>query len=132
MLKAQFLRSYVTTNKKSQKTDMFVYNVSGTPEELKAFEQAQGDYYRTNKNEDGSETPVFISPRFGGRTAKLVILEATDDKDARVVFDSSAAAMARSLMEQYKGTAIEAAIAQQIAATMLGDNEAAPVPPTEG
>ena len=132
MLTAQILRSYVTTNKKGQKTDMFVYTVSGTPEELKAFEEAQGDYYRTDKNKDGSETPVFITPRFGGRSAKLVILEATDDKDARVVFDSSATAMARSLMEQYKGTAIADAIAQQIAASLLDSNEAAPVPPAEG
>jgi hypothetical protein len=128
MLTAKMLRSYVTENKHGQKTDMFVYLVNGTAEELALFEQAQGEYYRTNKDEDGNEVPVFISPRFGGKQANLVVLEATADKPARVVFDSSATAMARSLMEQYKGTAIESAIAQQIAATLLGTN----VPTTQG
>lgn len=128
MLNAKFARSYVTTNKHGQKTDMFVYLVSGTPEDLALFEEVQGEYYR--RDPDG--TPVYITPRFHGQQATLIVLEATEDKPARIVADMSSAAQARSLMEQYKGTAIADAIAQQIAATLLGTTKPAPVPPAEG
>lgn len=130
MLQASFLRSYKTTNKHGQKTDMFVYRVTGTATELSEFELAQGEYHRT----DPDGTPVWITPKGYGPQVSLIIAPATEEKPARVFADTSAIAMAMSLMQQYKGTAIEQAIAQQIAgsATNLGA-VAAPThnPPTE-
>ena len=130
MLKAAFLRSYVTTNKHGQKTDMFVYRVTGTAAELSEFEAAQGEFYRAEP--DG--TPVYISPKGYGKEVGLIVLPATEDKPARVVADNSDIAMALSMMQQYKGTAIADAIAQQIASRVLAPAAptAAPVPPTEG
>jgi hypothetical protein len=130
-LSASFLRSYVTTNKHGQKTNMFVYRVTGTPAELSAFEEAQGEYYRTEP--DG--TPVYISPKGYGKEASLLVLPATEDRPARVVADNSDIAMAISMMEQYKGTAVYDAIAQQIAVRMFATAPPAapaPAPPTEG
>lgn len=122
MLQATFERSYVTVNKHGVKTPMFVYRVSGTPEELAAFEQAQGEFYRT----DSDGTPVWITPRGQGQSATLIILEATEDRPARVVADTSAIAMASSLMEQYKGTAIADALARQIAEVLTGKPQHTP------
>jgi hypothetical protein len=127
MLTAKFSRSYVTTNKHGQKTDMFVYTVHGTDAELADYEQTMAEHFRRNAD----ETPVFITPKGYGPQVNLLITEATDDRPARVIADTSAAAMASSLMAQYKGTPIADAIAQQIAATLLGTAKA-PVPPTEG
>jgi hypothetical protein len=126
MLTALFSRSYVTTNKHGQKTNMFVYTVTGTPAELATFEQVQGEHYRVNA--DG--TPVFITPKGHGPQVNLVVTEATEDKPARIIADTSATAMAASLMEQYKGTPIADAIAQQLATALLGTAKPAPVPPT--
>ena len=131
MLNAKFARSYVTTNKHGQKTDMFVYRVTGTPAELSQFEAVQGEYYRTDP--DGS--PVWITPKGYGMQISLVIAEATEDRPARVFADTSAIAMASSLMKLYAGTPIASAIAQQIAGQALAQPAPmapAPEPPTEG
>lgn len=133
-LKASFTRSYVTTNKHDQKTDMFVYRVTGTPAELAAFEEAQGEFYRA----DPDGTPVWISPKGYGSTTPLVILPATEDRPARVIADTSNITMASSLLQRYAGTPIGDALAQQIATSLLANTApvAAPVPapepPTEG
>ena len=123
MLTAQFARNYVTTNKHGQKTPMFVYRVTGTLEELKAFEDAQGEYFRT----DADGTPVWISPKGYGASVNLLILQATEDRPtARVVADTSAITMAASLMQQYAGTPIADALAQQIAASLTAQAKATP------
>lgn len=127
MLKAAYTRSYVTTNKHGEKTTMFVYRVTGTPEALAAFESAQGEFYRT----DADGTPVWITPKGHGDNVDLIVLEATEERPARVIVDRSALAMAISLMEQYKGTAIEAALAAQIVGSITSAATKA-VPPTEG
>lgn len=126
-LKASFLRSYVTTNKHGQKTDMFVYAVTGTTEELESFETTQGEYYRTEP--DG--TPVWITPKGYGSTCNLVIRAATEDRPAAVFADTSDIAMTMSLIERYKGTAFGDALAKELAAQMLA-KPVAPATPAVG
>ena len=116
MLNAKIKMAYPTTNKNGVKMDMFVYYVYGTEQELEQFQEVQGDYYRTD---DKTGTPLWHSSKFHGDNANLIIAQATDERPARVIADTSQIAKANSLMKQYAGTAIGNAIAQQIASALL-------------
>ena len=116
MLTAKFKMAYPTTNKNGVRMDMFVYYVHGTEQELEQFQEVQGDYYRTD---DATGNALWHSSKFHGDNATLIIAQATDERPARVIADTSQIAKANSLMKQYAGTAIGAAIAQQIAASLL-------------
>jgi len=71
----------------------FVYAVSGNEESLKAFKDAQGDYYR---EENG--TPLWFTTRFVGERAPLVITS-----KGRVIADMSEYKKAESLVKQFGG-----------------------------
>ena len=71
----------------------FVYAVSGNDESLKAFKDAQGDYYR---EEDG--VSLWFTTRFVGERCPLVITA-----KGRVIADMSEYKKAESLVKQFGG-----------------------------
>lgn len=91
-ISASYARQY---KKAGSQHTTFVYAVSGTPEELAKFEQAQGDYYRTD---DKTGAPLWFTTRFVGDDAKLIITS-----NNKVVADMSEYEKADSLAKQFGG-----------------------------
>jgi hypothetical protein len=74
-------------------TDVFVYNVHGTEEELQAFKDAQGANYRVDSK---TNEPLFFSPRYVGEEVTIIITS-----NGRAVADTSALTKAKSMASQY-------------------------------
>ena len=89
--------------------DTFVYEVSGTDAEIKAFKKAKGEHY---VEENG--TPLFFTVDYVGSRGSLIITS-----KGRVIADKSAFKKAASLANQFEGP-LGLAIAQQAAAQLLG------------
>lgn len=88
-----FSRNYV---KKETGNDVFVYVVTGTPEEMESFKTAQGP---SNYRVDAKTGDVlWFNSRYVGETGKLIITS-----NNKVVADTSAFAKAKSLSAQYGG-----------------------------
>jgi len=87
-----FSRNYV---KKDTGNDVFVYVVTGTPEQLEAFKSAQGSNYRVDQK---TGEILWFNSRYVGETGKLIITS-----NNKVVADTSAFAKAKSLSAQYGG-----------------------------
>lgn len=120
-MKIKALRSY--TSKNGNK--VFVYAVSGTPEQLAKFKAAQGENYR--QAEDG--TPLWFTTRSVGASGELIITT-----NGKVVPDMSAFDNAASLAKQYGGN-LGTELAKAAVAQLLGANAspvAQPVASTEG
>lgn len=93
MLQATYIRQY---RKQGSTKTTFVYKVeSSSPEDLAAFEAAQGSFHRVDPK---TGTPVWFTTRFVGETAELII---TDNN--KVIADMSEFEKARSLAEQFGG-----------------------------
>ena len=90
MLTAKLNGSY---RKATTGTKVFRFTVSGNEQELKAFEEAQGDSYRLD---DTSGKPLWFSTRYIGDNVKLII---TDNNN--VVADDTELSKLQSLVEQY-------------------------------
>lgn len=114
----KFKSSYVSKNG----NDTFVYEVSGSDADLKAFKKAKGVHY---VEENG--TPLFFTIDYVGERGSLIITT-----KGNVIADKSAFKKAASLANQYEGK-LGDAIAQQAAASLLGGNTSTPVeaPATE-
>jgi len=99
-------RSY--TSKNGNK--VFVYTVTGTPEELAKFKAAQGENYR----ETEAGVALWFTTRSVGNSGKLIITT-----NGKVVPDMSAFDQAASLAKQYGGNLGEE-LAKAAAAQLLG------------
>jgi len=73
----------------------FVYGVTGNEKDLKAFEAAQGEYYR--EDTDTGE-PLWFTTRCVGQIGKLIITT-----NGNIVPDMSAFDQAASIAGQYGG-----------------------------
>lgn len=87
-----FSRNYV---KKETGNDVFVYIVTGSPEEMESFKSAQGSNYRVDQK---TGEILWFNTRYVGETGKLLITS-----NNKVVADTSAFAKAKSLSAQYGG-----------------------------
>lgn len=90
MLKGKFIRTYI---KKETKTRQWVYLVSGTEDELKSYEEAQGDYF-TPDPETGK--PLYFTQRYVDDDITLKITS-----ENKVITDDTELAKLQSLVEQY-------------------------------
>ena len=112
-MKITFLRNY----RKAETGNMvYVYGVSGTPEQLEAFAQAQGDNHTVDEE---TGTPLWFSTRYVGDAGQLSI-----SRNGKVFADTSEFDKANSLCEQYKGTALGDQLARVMAEKLLGNLEA--------
>ena len=105
-MKGKFLRSYVS----KAGNDVFVYAVSGTPEQIAAFKTAQGDNIR--EAEDG--TPLYFTTRYSGENISLGI-----NQKGGVFVDNSEFKKANSLVKQYGGN-LGQEMAKAAAAKLIG------------
>lgn len=99
MIQLQFIRQYrkpaVIENKEVIKPSklVFVYGVSGTPEQLAEYQKIKGVHH---KIDDVTKMPLFFSPRFAGKTAQAELN--TEKTDWRI--DTTAEDQIQNLMSQ--------------------------------
>ena len=120
-MKVKMLRSYRSKNGNVT----FVYTVSGSAEQLAAFKEAQGEFYR----EDESGKPLWFTTRFIGDNGTLVLTT-----NGNIVPDMSALDKAESLVKQYGGNLgqeLAKAAAQQFMGKGTSNAPAAPEPPAD-
>jgi hypothetical protein len=106
IMKIKLIRSYRSKNGNAT----FVYGVTGSDADLKAFKDAQGEYYR--EDEDG--TALWFTTRCVGNTGSLIITT-----NGNIVPDMSAFDQAASIAEQYGGN-FGQELAKQAAQSILG------------
>ncbi len=110
-MKVNYQRSYKKTSTKTHSViTMFVYGVSGTPEELESFKTAQGEFYR----EDDDQKPIWFSSKFVGKQSKLLVTS-----NGKIVADTSEFDQAASLVSQYGGN-LGNAMANAFASQLIG------------
>jgi hypothetical protein len=108
MLSVKLARSYRSKNGNAT----FVYEVSGSTQDIEAFKTAQGDYYRVADN----GKPLWFTTRCIGPAGHLVITT-----NGNVVPDMSKFDQASSLASQYGGNFGEE-LARMSAQAILGGN----------
>jgi hypothetical protein len=91
-MKANFSLVYPKVTKTGV-IDVFVYQVSGTDEQLNAYKHAQGINYREDET---TGKPLFFTPQYVGDEVTIIITT-----NGRVVADTSAFKKAKSLAGQY-------------------------------
>lgn len=106
MLRINEKSTYVSKNG----NDTFVYEVSGSASELKAYKKAKGEFYVEDEG-----TPLFFTVDYVGPRGELIITS-----KGNVIADKSAFKKAASLAAQFDGP-LGQAIAQQAAAQLLGN-----------
>lgn len=106
-MKIKLIRSY----KSNKGNTVFVYGVTGTPEQIEAFAKAQGENHRVDET---SGTPLWFTTRCVGQSGTLIITS-----NGKVVADMSAFDQAASLASQYGGNLGEQ-LARAAAETLLG------------
>lgn len=116
-MKISFERTY--RSKKGNAT--FVYGVKGNAEELAAYKEAQGDFYREGDNGQ----PLWFTTRFVGNTGSLIITS-----NGNLVPDMSDFDKAASLSAQYVGN-FGQELAKSAAASILGTAPASTGTPVE-
>jgi hypothetical protein len=89
-MKVTSIRTYRSKNG----NPTFVYSVSGSKEQLEAFKKSQGDYYRT----DDDDNPLWFTTRYIGEEGKLMITS-----NGNIVPDMSDFDKQASLVAQYGG-----------------------------
>lgn len=119
-----FSRNYV---KKETGNDVFVYIVTGTPEEMESFKAAQGSNYRVDQK---TGDILWFNSRYVGETGKLLITS-----NNKVVADTSAFAKAKSLSAQYGGNfgqELARAAAANLVAGLSKPSASVPASSTQG
>ena len=86
------IRSY---RSKSKGLPTFVYTVTGTAEQLAAYKEAQGTYYREDEE---NKAPLWFTTRCIGPQGKILITT-----NGNIVADMSEFDQAASLAAQYGG-----------------------------
>jgi hypothetical protein len=112
-MKIKFLSNY---RKVETGNVVYRYAVSGTPEQLAAYAEAQGE---NHKIDEETGAPLWFSVRYIGETGELGI-----SRNGTVFADTSEFDKANSLCEQYKGTALGEQLARVMAEKLLGNMEA--------
>ena len=113
-MKIKLMRSY----KSKKGNTVFVYGVTGSPEQLAAYKKAQGENHR----EDESGNALWFTTRCVGKSGTLIITT-----NGKVVPDMSAFDQAASIAAQYGGNFGEA-LAKQAAAELLGGGSTVSAP----
>lgn len=90
MLTGKLVSSY---RKKETGTVVFRYAVSGSKEDIKAFEESMGDNL---KLDDESGKPIYFSTRYVSDDIKLLITS-----EGKVVTDDTEITKLQSLIQQY-------------------------------
>ena len=90
MLTAKLNGSY---RKPNTGTKVFRFTVSGTEQDLKAYEDAQGDSYRLDEK---TGKPLWFTTRYTGDSVNLIITS-----NNQVVADDTELSKLQSLVEQY-------------------------------
>lgn len=85
---------------------VFRYAVTGNPQAMKAYEEAQGEYYTTDTS---TGEVLYFTTRFAGKTATLVVTE-----ELKVYVDMSELEQQASFVAQLGGNLGEA-MAREIA-----------------
>ena len=94
---------------------VFVYSVTGSDEDLNAFKEAQGQYYRTDES---TGNPLWFTTRCVGPQGSLIITT-----KGNIVPDMSKFDQAASLAAQYGGNFGDA-LAQAMVSDLTGGNTA--------
>jgi hypothetical protein len=89
-MKATSIRQY---RKRETGKMVFVYQVSGTPEELAAYKTAKGEHYREDKD---TKAILMFSNRYTGKSVDLIKTEKGDYVPDTTEFDQLA-----NLSDQY-------------------------------
>ena len=100
----------------------FVYAVSGTASELKAYADAQGEFHRTDKD---TNEPLWFTTRCIGDSGKLIV-----SSEGKVYPDMSEFDQLASIVEQYGGN-LGDHLAATAAAKLLGGKSAPAIAPVE-
>jgi hypothetical protein len=108
-MKVRLVRSYKSKNGNV----VFVYAVTGTPEQLEQFRAAQGDNFR----EDDNGNALWFTTRCIGNTGSLIITT-----KGNIVPDMSAFDQANSLAKQYGGN-FGQELARMAAEQLMGGNK---------
>lgn len=106
-MRAKKIRSYV---KPGSGNTVFVYGVTGTPEELAKYKEVQGANYK----EDENGNPLFFTTNFAGDSCELIITQKN-----KVIADMSDFAAAASLSKQFGGN-LGQELARAAAERLLG------------
>jgi hypothetical protein len=96
----------------------FVYKVTGSKEQLAAFKESQGDFYR----EDEHGSPLWFTTRCIGKSGTLIITS-----NGNVVPDMSQFDQAASLAKQYGGD-FGNELARAAAQSLVGGMNSTPAP----
>lgn len=107
-MKAKKVRNY---RSKNTGKPVFVYEVSGTADELKAYKKAQGEFFR---EDDTTGAPLYFTTNFMGNDGNLIITS-----KGSVAQDMSKFDEAQSLVEQYGGN-FGNVLAQNVVGNILG------------
>ena len=113
-MKIKLMRSY----KSKKGNTVFVYGVTGSPEQLVAFKKAQGENHR----EDEKGTPLWFTTRCVGQSGSLIITT-----NGKVVPDMSAFDQAASIAAQYGGN-FGQELARAAAASLLNSGNTVSAP----
>lgn len=89
-MKATSIRQY---RKRETGKMVFVYNVTGTPEEMAEYKKAKGDFYREDKD---TKQVLMFSNRFTGKSVDLIKTEKGEYVADTTEFDQLA-----NLADQY-------------------------------
>lgn len=111
-MKVQLIRSYRSKNGNVT----FVYGVTGSDADLKAYKKAQGSYYR----EDENGQPLWFTTRCIGDNGSLIITST-----GKIVPDMSEFDKQASLVEQFGGN-FGQELAKHAVAQLLGSKTATP------
>ena len=118
MLNITFARQYRNEAGKLR----FIYHVHGTPAELEAYEQAQGEWF---SEDEEANCPVFNTGKYVGETCDLLIT-----KKGKVVADTGEFDRQASLISQFGGD-LGKAMAEAMAAKLINKQRTpAPAPAT--
>lgn len=107
-MKIKLIRSYRSKNG----NPTFVYGVSGNANDLAAFKEAQGEFYREDEK---TGSPLWFTTRCVGDNGSLIITT-----NGKVVPDMSAYDQAASIASQYGGN-FGQELAKQAAMSILGN-----------
>ena len=113
-MKIKFLKQY---RKKETGRLVFVYSVSGTAAQIKAYKEAMGE-----RLVEDNGVCLWFTTRFIGNSGSLIMTS-----ENKVIADTSALDQAQSLVDQFPG-ALGQEIARQFVGNLLGgSNASAPV-----
>ena len=114
-LKIEYISMYVN----ERGNEVYRYKVSGSPDAMLAYEEAQGDYYRVDEK---SGNVLWFTSRYVGEQATLIV----NPDNNKIYADMSEFKKVASLSSQFGGQ-LGAEIAKQAVSKLLGRSNAASV-----